>query len=119
MLRIMLVDDQEQFRRITRNTLQSEGDFQVIAEGEGGTDAVRLMEELSPDLTIMDVQMPTMNGFEATRIILERHPDAKVALISMTGDAQYPGMAAEVGALGFIAKRDLTAETLRQLLIEA
>ena len=116
MLRILLVDDHEQFRRIARNTLESEGDFQVIAEGEDGTDAVRLMDELSPDLIVMDVQMPTMNGFEAARIILERHPHASVALTSMNGDAQYPRMAAEIGALGFIAKRDLTAEALRQLL---
>ena len=66
----------------------------------------------------MDVQMPQMNGFEATRLIRERNPNVNVALVSMHGEEQYTRMAEEVGAKAFIPKKDLSAEILRQLILK-
>lgn len=116
MFQIMIVDDQEGFRRVAKKMLERNPDIRVIAEASDGYEAVALMNEISPDLILMDVQMPVLNGFEATRKILEQHPSAKVALTSMNEDSEYSRVAAEVGAVAFFRKRDLNAGALEALL---
>ena len=117
MLRVMLVDDEEFYRCLVRTNLDREDDFQVVTEASDGTEAVELADEVNPDLIIMDVLMPYMDGFEATRLILERNPEARVVLVSRTGRQQeYSRMSKDVGALAFIAKQDLDASILRQVL---
>ena len=74
------------------------------------------MKDIKPDLVLMDIQMPNMNGFEATRRIRESYPGTKVALISMEADDEYNHMAQEIGAEGFIAKKDLSADSIRQAI---
>ncbi len=118
MFGIMIVDDQESFRKRTRDVVEMEGDFRVVAEAGDGREALNLVEQHNPDLVVMDVQMPEMNGFEATRLIHERNPNVNVALVSMHGEEQYTRMAEEVGAMAFIPKKDLSAETLRQLILK-
>ena len=117
MFRVMLVDDEESYRRLVRTILDREDDFQVVAEASDGREAVELAADVIPDLIIMDVQMPYVDGFEATRLILERNPEARVVLVSRTGRQQeYVCMSQQVGALTFIAKQDLDASILRQAL---
>ena len=113
---IMLVDDQPVFRDVARALLERDGDFDVIAEASDGIDAVEMIESVGPDVVIMDIQMSAMSGIEATRKILMEHPNARVVLTSMTAESEYLRLVREIGALAFIAKRNLNASSLRSIL---
>lgn len=116
MLRVLLVDDQKLFRDIARNMFSSSDDFEVIAEAEDGIDAVNAYPALSPDLVLMDVQMARMNGLEATREILRGDPNARVVITSMRSEPEYHRLALDMGAVGFIPKRELSVGSLRDIL---
>ncbi len=116
MHRIVLVDDQKAFRELTRKMLERDGDFEIVAEYEDGADVVGAVEELGSSLILMDIQMPQMNGFEAARRILAHDASAQIILTSMNAHSQYSGMSKEAGVMAFIAKRDLSADTLREAL---
>ena len=115
MLRVLVVDDQALFREIARSMFDSSGEFEVVAEASDGVNAVDIYPQMRPDLVLMDIQMARMNGIEATRLILKQDPEARVVLISMKADPEYRRIAEEMGALAFIAKRDLTASALREV----
>ncbi|MBI4219026.1 MAG: response regulator transcription factor [Chloroflexi bacterium] len=115
-IRVMIVDDQPVFREVARAILESDGQFNVVAEADGGTEAVNMMPDVQPDVVIMDIQMGDISGIEATRRILGRTPDASVVLTSMTAEREYPRLVREIGALGFIAKRNLNGAALRSVL---
>ena len=100
----------------SRVTLDRDDDFDVIAEASDGREAVRSADEAKPNLVLMDVEMPEMNGLAATREILKRHPNVKVVLMSMFDDEEYGSTGLEIGAVAFIAKTKLTADLLRQAL---
>ena len=117
MFRVMVVDDQESYRRMVRYMLEREEDFRVVADAADGAEALRLMDEVNPDLVIMDVQMPSINGFEATRLIMQGYPNARVVLISRTRrQRDFERMAEEVGAAAFMVKGDLAITAVRQAL---
>ena len=118
MFHTILVDDQPIFRDIIRGVLQRTGRFQFVGEAEDGVEAVELYDRVKPDVVIMDVQMPNMSGFEATVRIIEENPEAIVILTSMQGDAGYARVAAEAGAVGFVPKRNIDAESILNLLTE-
>jgi DNA-binding NarL/FixJ family response regulator len=113
---ILIVDDQPVFREVARALLERDGDFDVIAEADDGAGAIDLVSEVHPDVVIMDIQMSAMSGIEATRKILLEHPDANVVLTSMTAESEYTRLVTEIGALAFIAKRNLNALSLRAVL---
>ncbi len=119
MFRVILVDDQPIFRDIIRGVLQRTGRFQFVGEAEDGVEALELYNSVKPDVVIMDVQMPQMNGFEATVRILEEDPHAVVILTSMQSDGGYADIAAAAGATGFIPKKTLDADTVLSLLTES
>lgn len=93
----------------------SSGGFEVVAEASDGVNAVAIYPKMRPDLVLMDIQMARMNGIEATRLILKQDPEARVVLISMKADPEYRRIAEEMGALAFIAKRDLTVSALYEV----
>lgn len=115
---VMLVDDQELFRDIARSMFDASDDFVVVAEADDGSVAVDKYATSRPDLVLMDVQMAQMNGLEATRRIVDAFPDAAIVLVSMRAEPEYDRAGREAGALGFIAKRELSAASLRALLSE-
>ena len=113
---ILIVDDQPVFREVARALLERDGDFSVIAEASDGAGAIQMVGEVNPDVVIMDIQMSSMSGIEATRKILSIYPDANVVLTSMTAESEYTRLVTEIGALAFIAKRNLNALSLRSVL---
>ncbi len=119
MFAVMIVDDQEPFRRRARKILEMDGDFRVVAEAGDGSEALDMMERISPDLILMDVQMPVMNGFEATKRIQDQYPGVSIALISMESEQEYSRMASEIGAMAFLNKRDFSSATLRRAIDDA
>ena len=115
-LSVLVVDDQALFREIARSMFEATGEFSVIAEAEDGIDAIAAYNEQRPDLVLMDIQMARMNGLDAAREILSADPDASIVLISMKADPEYGRIAEEMGALGFMAKRDLRPSSLKTLI---
>lgn len=116
MLRVMIVDDQGGMRQMMRKMLEADGGFEVVCEASNGVEALELVKGQSLDMILMDVQMPQMDGFEATRQILANHPGIGIAITSMNKDNQYIRLADEVGAMGFIAKPALKGEILMELM---
>ncbi|MBQ0140788.1 MAG: response regulator transcription factor [Kurthia sp.] len=104
MTKIIIVDDHQLFREGVKRILDFENSFDVVAEGEDGTETVRLYEEHSPDVVLMDINMPQMNGVEATEQLIEKYPDAKVIMLSIHDDESYVSHALKSGALGYMLK---------------
>ena len=97
---------------MVKKLLDGQKGFSVVAEACSGDEALRIVDDIAPDLVLIDVQMPGMNGFETAAKMLECMPGLRVALVSMDGNAEYPRMALELGAIGFVKKSDLTADSL-------
>ena len=117
MLRVMIVDDQEAYRRLVRAMLGTEHGFQVIAEASSGNEAIELTENVDAELILMDVLMPDMNGFKATRLMLERRSGVKVILMSRSRrQEEYSRLAEEAGALAFVPKSDLSVSAIKEIL---
>ena len=116
MYRVLLIDDQPIFRDIIRAMLDKAGGFEVVAERADGNRAATSYGEILPDAVIMDVQMPQMNGFEATGGILEIDPQAVIILTSMLQNDEYERVAEEAGATAFYPKRQLDVEVVRDLI---
>ena len=109
-IRILLADDHAVVRDGVRALLEKQSDMAVIAEAADGRDAVRLAEELAPDVAIMDIAMPNMNGIEATRRILAAHPRTAVVVLSMHQDESYVLGSLKAGARGYLLKDSLRSE---------
>ncbi|HWJ77434.1 MAG TPA: response regulator transcription factor [Niallia sp.] len=109
--RIVIIDDHQLFREGVKRILDFESSFEVVAEGDDGTQAIQLIEEYQPDVTIMDINMPTTNGVEATRQLLERFPDTKVIILSIHDDENYVTHALKTGASGYLLK-EMDADAL-------
>jgi len=101
---IVLAEDHALVREGTRQILSAQSDLRVVGEAARGDEAVRVVLELRPDVVLMDMRMPGMNGIEATRQILARAPATKVVIVSAHEDADYVREALAVGAAGYILK---------------
>ena len=104
-VRVLIVDDQEPFRMAARMVVEATDGFEVVGEAETGEDSVELARELGPDLVLMDVNLPGINGLDATRQILaERAGSIVVLLLSTYEEEEYAPRAAECGAAAYIPK---------------
>lgn len=106
-LKVFLADDHEGFRRSIVSFLQSRADVEVVGEAGNGWQVVQQAVQLQPDLALVDLHMPTINGFEVARELKKRAPHTKVAILSMHSGDVYRGMAEEVQADAFIEKSSL------------
>ncbi len=104
MIRILLVDDQHIIRQGLKSMLESNDDMQVIGEAENGQRAFDLMPMLQPDLVLMDIRMPVMDGVAATSIIAQHYPETKVLVLTTFDDDEYVSQAMRLGAKGYLLK---------------
>lgn len=104
-VRVLIVDDQEPFRLAARMVVDATDGFEVVGEAETGEASVALARELAPDLVLMDVNLPGINGLDATRQILAEHSDPVIVLLLSTyEEEEYAPRAAECGASAYIPK---------------
>lgn len=103
-IKVMLVDDHAMLRMGLASLLGTTKEIQVVAEAGNGAEALGKYEQCSPDVVVMDLMMPEMDGTETTRELLKVHPDAKVLILTTFGTADALGHALEAGALGAILK---------------
>lgn len=101
---ILLVDDHAIVRRGLRGLLDLQSDFQVVGEAADGREAVRLEDELRPDIVLMDIAMPGLNGIDAAQRILKRRSDTAIVLFSMYADESYLIRALNAGVRGYLLK---------------
>jgi two-component system, NarL family, response regulator DegU len=109
--KIVIIDDHQLFREGVKRILEFEKSFQVVAEGDDGSEALGLVQEYQPHVVIMDINMPQMNGVEATRELVEKYPDTKVIILSIHDDENYVTHALKTGACGYLLK-EMDADAL-------
>lgn len=108
---IVIIDDHQLFREGVKRILDYEATFQVVAEGDDGEQAVALVEQYKPDVVIMDINMPNLNGVEATKQLIESYPETKVIILSIHDDESYVTHALKTGANGYLLK-EMDADSL-------
>lgn len=114
-LSVLIADDHPVFRDGIRALLEATPNTQVVGEAATGTEVISLAEQLKPDLILMDVQMPGLNGIEATRQIVEAQPGVRVLMVTMFEDDASVFTAMRAGALGYVLK-DATKEQIRRAI---
>ncbi|MDW5595451.1 response regulator transcription factor [Conexibacter stalactiti] len=112
---VLAVDDQEVFRRTARRLLDATPDFELVGEAASGPEALRLAAELLPDLVLLDIRMPGMDGIETARRLMRMELQSTVVLISI---GEVPELLTEplqaIGVVAHLRKQDLSAQTLRR-----
>ena len=114
MVRILLADDHALFRQGLRSLLEAEPDFKVMGEAKDGREALRHALEAHPDIILMDIQMPGLDGVQATKEILSEWPQARIIMLTMYRQDSYVFEAVKAGARGYLLK-----DTDATLLVEA
>ncbi len=103
---VLIVDDQDTFRATARMVVDFTDGFEVVGEALNGGEAVQRFDELTPDLVLMDIMMPGMDGIEATRRIRTTAPDARIIVLSTYDADEYQQQALDAGAIAFVSKSD-------------
>jgi DNA-binding NarL/FixJ family response regulator len=111
----IVVDDQAPFRAAMKAVLKRTAEFELVGEASDGTEAVSLAAQVSPSLVLMDINMPGMNGIEATRELVSLHPGIVVILCSTYDAGDLPAEVATSGARAYLNKEHLGADTLRRV----
>jgi DNA-binding NarL/FixJ family response regulator len=114
-IKVLLVDDHAILREGVHALLAREPDITVVGEAADGQEAVEQVPRLRPDVVIMDIVMPRMNGLEATRLIKERHADVRVLILSMYDDHENVVQIIQAGASGYVLKRVVTEDLVRAI----
>ena len=116
---VLVADDHAIMRQGLSSLLKDEGGFQVIGEAQTGREAVKMAQELQPDVILMDIAMPVLNGLEATRQIRSQNPEAKVIILSAHSEDIYVEQTVAAGVSGFIEKQsssDILAQAIRDVV---
>jgi DNA-binding NarL/FixJ family response regulator len=114
-LRVLVVDDNEAVRRVLREILTSESDIQVICEASNGSDALRLARQHQPDLALIDIGMPIMNGFEVIRLIKRELPLTQILVVSQFDSPAFLREATSLGANGYVRKYDAGRDLIQEV----
>lgn len=114
-IRILLADDHAIVRDGLRSLLEKQPDMTISGEASDGREAVQIAEENSPDVVVMDIAMPNMNGIEATRRIVATHPATAVVILSMHQDESYVLRSLKAGARGYLLKDSLRSDVVEAI----
>lgn len=108
--KILIVDDHAMVRDGVRNLVQRRGDLVVVGEASSGAEALEQFNRLHPDLVVLDISLPDMNGMEVSRAILAENPDANIVILSMYEDEDYISRCLEYGVKGYVVKNESGTE---------
>jgi Response regulator containing a CheY-like receiver domain and an HTH DNA-binding domain len=116
---VLVVDDHTVIRRGIQSILQAWPEWKISGEAANGEEAIRLAQDLKPDIVLMDISMPGMGGLEATRAIRRVRPEAKVLLLTLHDSLEWVQTAFQAGARGYLLKSDTEGELIRALTVVA
>lgn len=111
-IRVLIADDHGLVAEALQHLLEEHADIEIVARAPDGVEAVRLAGELAPDVVLMDVAMPGLNGIEAARQIQERSPSSRIVMLSMHADSEHVRRALKAGASGYVLKSGVAHEAL-------
>jgi DNA-binding NarL/FixJ family response regulator len=111
-IRVIVVDDHDLFRTGLSSLIALQPDIEVVAQASGGRAGVRLVDELHPDVVLMDLRMPDLQGAEATHQIIENHPSTRVIALTVLSEDEDVASAVQAGACGYLAKDTPVEEVL-------
>jgi len=111
-IRVLVVDDERRMREFARAILEEDREVSVVGEAENGRAATSMARELSPDVIVMDISMPVMNGLEAAQTILRDSPRCRIIITTAMGGDPYRRVSLAIGAAAFLDKPSLDAELL-------
>ena len=114
-IRIIIADDHGVVAEGLKHVVETQPDMEVVSLAVDGREALRLARELSPDVVLMDLSMPELNGADATRAILERDPKCRVIVLSMYAEREYVRRALKAGASGYVVKRSAAKEVVEAI----
>ena len=117
-LRVLIAEDHAVIADGMRHLLAAR-DFEVVASARDGAEAVRLAAELKPDLILLDIVMPQLNGVDAARAIIQNDPEARVIMLSMYSDSERVYQSLQAGARGYVLKRDLSEDLVEAMRLVA
>jgi two-component system, NarL family, invasion response regulator UvrY len=117
LIKVLLVDDHDLVRLGVKRLLQDANGIKVIGEAGTGEEAIQLMRELSPDVVIMDIQMPGIGGLEATRKMLRYNPMVKILALTVCEEEPYPSRFLQAGAAGYITKGSSAEEMIKAIRV--
>ncbi|MBU6410712.1 MAG: response regulator transcription factor [Verrucomicrobia bacterium] len=112
-IRVLLADDHTVVRQGLKSLLEAEGDIAVVGEAGTGREAVQLVKKLLPEVVVMDIAMPMLNGLEATRQIVREVPATKLLVLSSYNDDEYVHQVAEAGAIGYLLKQTAATDLIK------
>lgn len=115
-LRVALVDDQISFLDHSKNLLSAHSGFEIIATALDGQEALESIPELQPDVAVIDIAMPELNGFATALRLIRSLPDVKIVMVSEVEDQNYVILAEDVGAVAFLPKQRFSADELIKIL---
>jgi DNA-binding NarL/FixJ family response regulator len=114
---ILIADDSAEWRNRTRKILSTRSEWEIIAEACNGQEAVQFAADLRPDIVLLDIGMPVLNGIEAAVIIRQACPESRIIFVTMHNDEDITSAALEIGAVGYVLKTEAQSELA--LVIEA
>ena len=117
LVRVLVADDLQEIRTLVRTNLEFDGRFEVVGEAANGLEAVDMVHQLNPDVVVLDLAMPEMDGLAAISKIRQSSPGTKILVLSAFADDHHSGLVRELGANGFIAK-DRPMEEIMDTLAE-
>jgi len=115
---VLLAEDHTLVRQGLRLLIEKDGDIEIVGEAKTGREAVKMHNDFRPEIVVMDIAMPLLNGLQATRQILKAHPVSKILILSAHSDPEYVEQVVKAGALGYLIKQtsgEIVAKAIREL----
>src|SRR5689334_21224519 len=112
---VLLVDDHTIVREGLHSLLDDEADIEIIGEAENGQQAIAFARELSPDVIVMDIAMPSLNGIQATRMIRKDNPQARIIILSMYTENEFVSQVIHMGAMGYLVKQTAASDLVKAI----